>query len=33
MDNKLSIIVFNLWTPGNLEKAVLGEPVGTMISG
>ena len=33
MDNKLSIIVFNLWTPGNLEKAVLGEPVGTLISG
>ena len=33
MDNKLSIIVFNLWTPGNLENAVLGEPVGTMISG
>ena len=33
MDNKLCIIVFNLWTPGNLERAVLGEPVGTMISG
>ncbi len=32
MDNKLSIIVFNLWKTGNIKRAVLGEKVGTVIS-
>ncbi|RJQ41348.1 MAG: UMP kinase [Dehalococcoidia bacterium] len=32
MENKLPIIVFNLKTPGNLEKTVLGEKVGTLVS-
>lgn len=32
MENKLPIIVFNLKTPGNLEKAVLGGKVGTLVS-
>lgn len=32
MDNKLPIIVFSLDTPGNLERIVLGEQVGTLIS-
>jgi uridylate kinase len=32
MDNHLPIIVLNLWQPDVLCKAILGEPVGTMIS-
>ncbi len=32
MDNKLPIVVFNLKTPGNVRRAVLGEPVGSMVS-
>ena len=32
LENKLPIIVFDLQTPGNIEKAVLGEPVGTLVS-
>jgi len=31
MDNQLPILVFNLRTPGNLRRAVLGEPVGTVV--
>jgi uridylate kinase len=31
MDNNLPIIVLDLWQPGSLEKAVLGEPVGTLV--
>jgi uridylate kinase len=32
MDNNLPIIVFSLDEPGNLERIVLGEQVGTLIS-
>lgn len=32
MDNDLPIYVINLWKEGTLEKAVLGEQVGTLIS-
>jgi uridylate kinase len=32
MDNDMPIIVLDLWKPGNLEKAVLGQPVGTLVS-
>jgi uridylate kinase len=32
MDNNLPIIVLNLWEPGQLERALRGEPVGTTIS-
>jgi uridylate kinase len=32
MDNHLPIIVLNLWEEGALERAVLGETVGTIIS-
>jgi uridylate kinase len=32
MDNKLPIIVFNLKTPGNIKRVVMGEPVGTLVS-
>ena len=32
MDNRLPIVVFNLRTPGNLRRAVMGEPVGSLVS-
>lgn len=32
MDNNLPIIVFDLATPRTIERAVLGEPVGTIIT-
>jgi uridylate kinase len=31
MDNQLPILVFNLRTPGNLRRAILGEPVGSVV--
>jgi len=31
MDNKLPILVFNLHTPGNIRRAVLGEKVGSLV--
>ena len=31
MDNSLPIIVFNLLRPGNIRKAVAGEPIGTIV--
>jgi uridylate kinase len=31
MDNKLPIIVFNLQEPGNIKRALLGEPIGTLV--
>ena len=33
MDNHMPIMVFNLKERGNMIKAVLGEPVGTMVTG
>src|SRR5262245_13475072 len=33
MDNKRPIIVFDLFKPHNLRKVVLGEPVGTLVTG
>lgn len=32
MDNDLPIVVFNLRTPGNIRRAVLGEDVGSLVS-
>jgi uridylate kinase len=32
MDNRLPIVVFNMATPGNLRRAVLGEPVGSIVT-
>ena len=32
MDNKKPIIVFDMHTPGNTTRALLGEPIGTTIS-
>ncbi len=32
MDNKLPIVVFNLREAGNVERVVLGEPIGTTVT-
>jgi uridylate kinase len=32
MDNRLPIIVFNLRTPGNLRRTVMGESVGSIVT-
>jgi uridylate kinase len=31
-DNGLPILVFNMTTPGNIRRVVLGEPLGTMVT-
>ena len=31
-DNNLSIVFFNLSTPGNIGRVVAGEPIGTLVS-
>ncbi len=33
MDNKMPIVVFNMSEPRNIKRAVLGEPVGTLVTG
>jgi len=32
MDNRLPIVVFDLFTPGNLLRILRGEEIGTTIS-
>jgi uridylate kinase len=32
MDNRLPIVVFNLRTPGNMRRVIMGEAVGTTVS-
>ena len=32
MDNRLPIVVFNLRTPGNIKRAITGEPIGSMVT-
>ncbi|MBI5955605.1 MAG: UMP kinase [Chloroflexi bacterium] len=32
MENHMPIIVFNLWEPGSVEKAVMGDEIGTLVS-
>jgi uridylate kinase len=32
MDNHLPILVFNLKTPGNIKRAIAGEPIGSMVT-
>jgi uridylate kinase len=32
MDNRLPIVVFNLRTPGNMKRAIMGEPVGSLVT-
>jgi uridylate kinase len=33
MENKLPIIVFDLWEEGNIRRVVTGEPVGSLVHG
>lgn len=33
MDNNLPIIVFSMLKPGNIQRAVQGEPIGTVVHG
>ena len=33
MDNHLPIIVFSMLEPGNIQRAVRGEPIGTVVNG
>ena len=33
LDNKMPIVVFNIADSGNIKRAVLGEPVGTLVTG
>lgn len=33
MDNELPVLVFNMLEPGNLKRAMLGEPIGTVVRG
>ena len=32
MDNEMPILVFALDEPGNIKKAIYGEPIGTLVS-
>jgi uridylate kinase len=32
MDNRLPIVVFNLRTPGNIRRAIVGDPVGSLVT-
>jgi uridylate kinase len=32
MDNRLPIVVFNLRTPGNIKRAITGEPIGSVVT-
>ena len=32
MDNGLPIVVFNLRTPGNIKRAIIGEPIGSLVT-
>jgi uridylate kinase len=33
MDNDINLVVFNLNTPGNIKRVVLGENIGTTVEG
>jgi uridylate kinase len=32
MDNRLPIVVFNLRTAGNIKRAIVGEPIGSLVT-
>ena len=32
MDNKIPIVVFNLFTRGNIKRVISGEPIGTLVT-
>lgn len=31
MENNMPIIIFNMWTPNNLKRVILGEKIGTIV--
>ncbi len=33
MDNEMPIVVFDMTQPGNIDRAIRGERIGTLISG
>ena len=33
MDNHLPIIVFSMLEPGNIQRVIRGEPIGTVVNG
>jgi len=33
MDNQMPIVIFDLWKKNNIRRVVLGEPVGSMVTG
>jgi uridylate kinase len=33
MDNKIPIIVFDIYGKGNMKKVVMGEKIGTIVEG
>lgn len=33
MENEMPIVVFNITVPGNIRRAVMGEPIGTTVGG
>jgi len=32
MDNNMPIVVFNMNEPGTIRRALLGEPIGSLVS-
>lgn len=32
MDNRMPIVVFSLRTPGNIRRAIVGEPIGSLVT-
>src|SRR5438093_2254389 len=32
MDNRLPIVIFNLRTPGNIRRAIAGDPIGSLVT-
>ena len=32
MDNRMPIVVFSLRTPGNIKRAIIGEPIGSLVT-
>ena len=32
MTNRLPIVVFDLRTPGNIKRAIIGEPIGSLVT-
>ena len=33
MENNIPVVVFNLYTEGNIKRVILGEKIGTIVKG